>query len=168
MSISRDEREALDASWRWFFAIIGMLVVAGAIGLIYNIAHNAVVETAQVVDNEVGPQALLDKYRYFKRMAAAIEARQADIEIMQKRADDTRQTYGSDASKWPRDVRESHAQDRDSAMALKLSFNKMAAEYNTAMSDRFKAFLNVGDMPKGWPENEKIPLKREYATYKVE
>lgn len=168
MKFPKEEREILDTSWRWLWVSIAMFSLIGAFGLIFSIVHCGVAETAQVVDNEVGPQALLDKYRYFKRTAAAIEARQADIEIMQKRADDTQNTYGKDASKWPRDVRESHAQDRDSAMALKLSFNKMAAEYNAAMSDRFKAFLNVGDMPRGWPENEKIPLKREYATYKVE
>lgn len=125
-------------------------------------------DAVDVAHKEFDASALLEKYRYFKRLAASLEARQADIEVVSARAADARATYGVDASAWPRDVREAYAHDRDAVVALKLSFNKMAAEYNAAMADKFRAFTNVGDLPRGLPDGEKTALRREYVTYKVE
>ena len=162
-----DEQEVLGyvRRWGWLFALA--VIVLGVFGFVLRNCGRAAQDAADVAHEEYGAHGLLEKYRYFKRTAAAIEAKQADIEIMQRRVGDLQKTYGQDALKWPRDVRETYAQDRDSSVAFKLSFNKLASEYNAAMSDKFKAFVS-GDLPQGWPENEKVPLKREFATYKIE
>lgn len=147
--------------------VIGAVLVLGVGGFAISNCAQSANSAATVVHEEFDAKPLLEKYRYFKRVAAAIEAREADISLIEARTVLTRTTYGTDATKWPRDVREVVAQDQDAEVAMKLSFNKMAAEYNAAMSDKTKAFMNIGEFPKGWPENERVPLRREYAEYKL-
>lgn len=57
-------------------------------------------------------------------------------------------------------MRESFSQDEDALYELKASYNSLAA-------DETKRFMNRGDWPKGWPEDEKSPLKPEYAEYRL-
>ena len=162
-TFDRDEEEAIGYLRRWWPILL--LVVAG-LGAV-SFALSTCGEAATVAREELGAKALLAKYRYFKRVAATLDARAADIAVMEASAAEARQTYGADPERWPRDVRERVSMDRDSLVALKMSFNSLAAEYNAAMADAFKRFTNVGEMPAGWPEEDRQPLRREFATYKL-
>lgn len=114
-----------------------------------------------VAQQELTPSALLKKYTWFKDAAAALDARHADIGVYETRAADAATTYGADASKWPRDVRESAAQARSELAGLKASYNTLAADYNAQMAKANWRFCNAGDLPAG----ADVPLPRSFRAY---
>lgn len=124
-------------------------------------------EATETTYQETRPLALLAKYRKFKSMAAQLDAKQANILASVASLEETKRTYGTDALKWPRDVREEMAQTRTELNDMKLAFNGLAADYNTAMADYTTRFCNVGKMPAGFPDTDQQALKPNYATYMV-
>jgi hypothetical protein len=125
-------------------------------------------EAAETTYQETRPLALLNKYRKFKEMAATLDSKQATILAYEARVKKVTQRYGEDATKWPRDVRESLDDKETEVDAVKGSYNLLAAEYNTAMADYTTKFCNVGQMPQGFPDDCQTALKKSYATYIVD
>ncbi len=62
---------------------------------------------------------------------------------------------------WPREDRARYYQWQSELDGIKMSFNSLAAEYNSNMAKINYKFANVGELPKG-AEN---PLPREYKEY---
>jgi hypothetical protein len=123
-------------------------------------------ESTETVYQETRPLALLNKYRYFKRVAANLDAQQADILAMQSTQKTWERHYGKlPVEKWPMRVQEQYDQRLTELNALKSNFNSLAADYNRAMADLSWSFCNVGKMPAGFPEDAQTPLKRQFATY---
>ena len=118
-------------------------------------------EAGQVVQQEVGPQALLTKYSHFKDMYAQLDKKKADISGAEAGIASFKTDYGSDHLAWPRDVRESYSQKQAELLTMKQSYNSLAAEYNADMAKANWAFTNVGSLPKGATD----PLPREVAPY---
>lgn len=157
-----------EAGWTlWQVVKVGVLVmIAGtmvglagcAIGLFSGVATN----TATVARKEFYPDALLKKYEWFKDAAAALDKKQADIRVYDKRlaalADDYR---GVPRSKWPRDDREQSAIWQSELAGVKASYNSLAADYNAQMAKFNWAFTNVGQLPPG----ATAPLPREFKPY---
>ncbi len=123
-------------------------------------------EAAETTYQEVRPEALLQKYRYFKEMASQLDAKQASLMATQATMISWDHRYGSDVSKWPRSVSDDYDQRLTEYNDLVMNYNQLAADYNKAMSDASYAFCNVGSMPKGLPD-DCTPLRRSYAEYKT-
>lgn len=151
---------------------IGLLFCVGSAWVtlsLLNVGCNAIRwgnEAVETTYQETRPLALLNKYRYFKKVAANLEAQQADILAM----DATRKTWERryaklPLEKWPMRVQEQYDQRLTELNALKANFNSLAADYNRSMADLSWSFCNVGEMPKGFPEDAQTPLNRKYATY---
>lgn len=140
---------------QYIYIMIGALTFASVSGCMCN-------ETAEVVDQELGPKALLKKYEWFKNAAASLDEKNAGIKVLQKRLDSLKEEYGdSPRSKWAREDREQWNQSSSELAGLKLSFNELAAEYNAQMSKANWAFTEVGSLPKG----ATTPLPRSYKPY---
>lgn len=118
-------------------------------------------DTASTVYNEVKPQSLLNKYTEFKNIHARLSAMQSTIETLETTRKSTIETYGSDASKYPRDVRQDLASAAQEIAGTKAAFNRLASEYNANLAKINYRFCNVGDLPAGAVD----PLPREYITY---
>lgn len=135
---------------------------------LFNVGCNAIRwgnEAAETTYQEVRPEALLRKYRYFKTVASNLDAIQANIaatEATQKQWD--RRYARLPVEKWPIRVQEQYDQRLTELNAQKANFNDLAATYNKSMSDLSWSFCNVGEMPKGFPPDA-TALKRSYATY---
>lgn len=126
-------------SWT-IILIVALLLVMSVIGRGCSVLN----EAANVAQSELGPAALLKKYTWFKDAAASLDAKRADIAV-----------YESMASK------HGNSELADSEVAgMKASYNRLAAEYNAAMSKINYRFCNVGDLPPGAE-----PLPREFRNY---
>ena len=113
-------------------------------------------------EKEFGPAALLKKYEMFKDMAAALDAKKADLEVAEGRLRSLEKRYEGVAAKdWPRHDSERLSVWEQEVVGLKLSYNRLAADYNAAMAKENYRFCNQGDLPRGADR----PLPREFATY---
>lgn len=119
--------------------------------------------TADVVEQQLDPAALLAKYEWFKDLAAACDAQLADIDLYKSRITQLEQSYGETPRKdWDRADKDTINQWSQELAGISANYNKMAAEYNAAMAKINYKFTNVGDLPFGAVE----PLPREMRTYK--
>lgn len=142
-----------------FLVVIG--IVLGGIGYVFGWFG----ETAQIVKQEFGPSAMLQKYGWFKDAAAQLEKKQADIGVYGSRMKAMNETYKDLArQKWPREDREQYNVWSSEVAGVKASYNSLAAEYNAQMAKFNWSFANVGELPKG----AERPLPREFKPYDVQ
>lgn len=121
-------------------------------------AHENALEVAR---KEFYPDALLQKYEWFKDAAAALDKKQADIKVYEARIAALTADYeGVPRSKWPRDDREQSSIWASELAGVKASYNALAADYNSQMSKFNWRFTNAGDVPQGGQ-----PLPREFRPY---
>lgn len=151
---------------------IGMFVCLCSTGImlsLINVGCNAMRwgnEASETAYQETRPLALLNKYRYFKKVAANLESQKADIMAMEATRETWEKRYANlPLEKWPMRVQEQYDQRLTELNGLKANFNSLAAEYNRAMADLSWSFCNVGKMPAGFPEDAQTPLERRVATY---
>lgn len=148
---------------------VGVLVCATlfALGIFARgcgVANSMLDDAARTAVKEFAPSAMLHKYEWFKDTAAVLDSKKADIDVYQARLDSTRTSYGADAGKWPRDVREQMAQNLAELAGIKAGFNALAAEYNAEMVKfNWATFERFGDAPKGARE----ALPRDFKPYVV-
>ena len=122
-------------------------------------------EAQQVVSEEFGPRAMLQKYEWFKDAKAQLEQKIATVDTLQVRITGLEGDYaGVSRRLWPRDDRQLHGQMTAEVAGVKASFNILAAEYNAEMAKINWAFANVGQLPRGAAD----PLPREFAPYVTE
>ena len=148
----------------WGTRIIAILFVLGLVIGAFSYVGGWLSEGGRVVQQEVGPAALLAKYSHFKDMYAVLEKKKADISGAQNAVAGFRTDYGNDLSAWPRDVRESYGQKKNELLTMKQSYNSLAAEYNADMAKANWRFTNVGDLPQGASD----PLPRDVAEYNAD
>jgi hypothetical protein len=119
-------------------------------------------EAARVVDEEVGPAALRDKYEWFKRASAALDKKQADMDVYASRITGMEEDYAdTPRSGWAREDREQFNIWRSELAGVKASYNTLAASYNAEMAMFYTRFLNAGMLPQG----AKDAPPREYRMY---
>jgi len=113
---------------------------------------------------EFKPSELLRKYEWFKNALASLDAKRADVKIMEARIKSIEETYDDTKRKdWPRDDRESYNLWQSELAGMKISYNSTAAEYNAQMAKLNWRFTNAGDLPKG--ATDVLPREvREYIT----
>lgn len=118
-------------------------------------------EASAVAQKELGPNALLTKYQWFKDAAAQLDKKRADIAVYDKRLTDMKADYGDTTrSKWDRTDKEQMSIWQSERAGVIASYNGLVAEYNSAMAKINWRFANRGDVPHG---SEALP--REYREY---
>lgn len=143
-----------------FVALVGLALTASCLTIA---TCNYAGRVATVVQQEIDPAVLLQKYSWFKDASAALDKKVADISVYNSKLKSLTDIYGP-AREWPRDVREQAAIWASELAGIKASYNSLAAEYNSQMSKINWAFTNLGQLPKG----ATTPLPREYKPYTVE
>ena len=119
-------------------------------------------ESAQVVKEEFGPKAALEKYEWFKDAAAELEKKRADITVYESRMTAMEESYEGDKRKdWHREDREQYNVWSSEIAGVIASYNSLAAEYNAQMAKFNWRFANVGELPEGAGE----PLPQEFKEY---
>jgi hypothetical protein len=145
-----------------FFAVCAGLFVLGIGARGCGVANRMLDDAADTTVKQFAPSVMLSKYEWFKDTAASLDAKRADIEVFAARLGATKATYGLDASKWPRDVRESNGLALSELAGMKASFNGLASDFNAQMSKfNWAAFERFGNVPAGARE----ALPREFKPY---
>ena len=151
----------------WFRWGCGMLGIAFVVWLglfLFFSVTSTISSGAKVLRDEISPVELNRKYEWFKNAYAALESKRATLDGYKSDRADLEKTYGADAAKWPRDVREDQSLLRSEARGIAASYNNLAADYNSEMSKWHTRFVNVGRLPAGG--NGELP--REVAQYTYE
>jgi len=160
-----DYRKAANSGpWPISIKIIGLIVaLVVIIGIIFFVL-SWTGEGAKVAKNEFGPEALLEKYEWFKDASAQLDKKLADIQVYDSRMRSMEESYKNiERQKWPREDREQYNVWSSEVAGTIASYNSLAAEYNAQMAKFNWRFTNVGDLPKG----ATITLPREYREYKT-
>lgn len=143
---------------RVFLPLVLLSIAVGVVG--YGVGWFG--EATQVVREEFGPRASLEKYEWFKDAAAQLDKKQADIAVYESRMKAMDATYeGRPRHQWPREDREQHNVWSSEISGVKASYNALAADYNAQMAKFNWAFANVGELPQG----ADTPLPREFKPY---
>lgn len=124
-------------------------------------------EAQQVTYEQTSPRELLRKYEWFKDSAAQLDKKRADIEVMRIQVESLEDAYADvGRADWARSDRESHAIMTSELTGLTMSYNRLAADYNSQMAKANWSFANVGALPVGLPDDA-VPLPREFAQYEI-
>ena len=111
---------------------------------------------------EFSPEALLEKYEWFKDASAQLDKKLADIKVYSGRTENMNEAYkGVPRNQWARTDLDDYNIWTSEVSGIKASYNSLAGEYNSQMAKFNYRFANVGELPKGATE----PLPREYKPY---
>lgn len=141
-------------------------MVVGAVVVLLGLATCGYVggwftEGAAVLQEEVGPRAVLRKYEWFKNALAQLDAKKANIGVYASKAKSMEDDYeGTPRKDWDRVDKQTLSQWHAEVAGVKASYNSLAAEYNAAMAKVNWKFTNAGDVPGGGE-----PLPREVRAY---
>ena len=134
--------------------LIALFVVDITCGVFDNVA--------KVAKQQLYPEALLQKYEWFKDASAQLDKKQADIRVYESKITSMKSEYnGQKRSSWDRTDKETMNQWDQELAGIKSSYNSLSAEYNSQMSKINWKFCNVGELPPG----NLYPLPREYKPY---
>lgn len=144
----------------WLFLIAVAIAVLWFVGAAFGWFGSAVT----VVQQQIDPAVLLQKYSWFKDASAQLDARHADIAVYENRFKAIGGTMGTCPQSADRVTREQCMVWVQEVSGIVASYNELAAEYNSQMSKWNWRFANVGQLPKGATE----PLPREFKPYQYQ
>lgn len=144
--------------------VVGFFIVSVFVGVVgYSLGWFG--EAAQVAGEEFGPRAMLQKYEWFKNASAQLDAKRANVEVLDSRMKAMQASYqGVLRGNWPREDREQYNVWVSETAGVKAGYNQLAAEYNAQMAKFNWRFANAGELPVGADK----PLPREYKPYVTE
>jgi|GEM_PF-6931792 len=118
--------------------------------------------TVDVAQKELDPQELLRKYDWLKSAQASLDAKLSTIEVDNGKIKAMETSYAGVArNQWAETDAVQYNQWQAERDGVKASYNNLAAEYNTRMSEVHWSFSNVGGVPKGRTGT----LPKEYREY---
>lgn len=142
--------------WKFLFKLgVGVILLVFALGVVAY-ALGWIGSAGDVIKEEFGPEAALEKYEWFIDQANHIEKADKDIKLYEGRQTSVEEhytdTYGSEKSKWLPSVQVQYNQEsqtaRDDLLAIASNRNGLVREYN-AQSEKFNwaPFESRSDMP---------------------
>lgn len=144
------------------FRIVCLVVVAAVVVPASCIVANWAGRAARVVGEEVDPANLLRKYEWFKDASASLDRKTADIALYDGKIKAIESDYkDTPRTDWARDDRQQVSLWRTELDGLAMSYNQLAAEYNSQMAKINWRFCNAGMLPEG--QTQIMP--REYRAY---
>lgn len=127
-----------------FFLIMAMTIVIGIGGYVFGFIG----EGAAVVKEEFGPRAALRKYEWFKDASAQLEGKKQTIIVYDNKLKALETSYeGASRREWDRTDKEAMNLWMVEVAGIKASYNRLAAEYNSA-SSKFNWSYAEGDEPQ--------------------
>jgi len=142
------------------FAVVGAILGVLVLVVVFQI-FGFVGEAIEVVQEETSPRAVQEKYEWFKRTKAVLDAKVADIEVFRSQIEAVQRDY-PDVTQRPRDVRISFNQWRREAVGIVASYNGLASQYNAQHAMWNYRFADFGKLPAGVADT----LPREFGQYR--
>lgn len=146
------------------FLLVVLVIVLAPIFFIGYHSCVWVGNAATTVREQFSPSTMLARYEWFKDAYSRLNAFDANLSVYSASRKSLLETYGADATKWPKDVRQEIAQQRREIDGIVAARNNLAADYNASMAKFNWRFTNAGDLPAG----ATVVLPREVATYIIQ
>ena len=128
-------------------------------------ANRMIDDAFETVEDEFSPSELLRKYEWFKDALASLDSKAANIKSSEIRMKTMEESYEDTPRKdWDRTDKETYNLWVSETAGMKISYNNLAAEYNSQMAKFNWRFTNAGTLPKGATEI----LPREVREYLVD
>lgn len=102
--------------------VVGLLGFVGYVGGWFG-------DAGKVLKDELGPQAMLQKYVWFKDAAAQLDQKKATIEVLEGRMAHMTKDNGSNHRQWTREDREQYNVWSSEVAGVKAGYNQLAGEY---------------------------------------
>ena len=118
-------------------------------------------EAVEVAVEETSPRAVQEKYEWFKRTKAALDAKVADIEVFKTRIEGIKRDYPDPLDR-PRDVRQNMNQWRTEIAGVIASYNQLASRYNAQHAMWNYRFADFGKLPSGVADT----IPRTFGEYR--
>jgi hypothetical protein len=151
----------------YFTALAWCLLYLLIIGIMFTVIGFALGwfgGVAKVADKELSPPALVAKYRLMLTQQNSLEELNVNIKVYEKQLKDIEsQNANISRREWAASDREQYDNIYNAVSASKITFNRLAAQYNSEMKDVLYAFANRADLPTG----ATVVLNREYVPYQV-
>lgn len=112
-------------------------------------AINYMGETANVVDQEIRPTVIQEKYEWFQNTKASIDNLESIIGGQIESAKTKRNMMPDSKSDWTRTDKETYGRSIDDIMGVIAQRNNVIRDYNSAMSQWQMKFANLGTWPQG-------------------
>ena len=142
--------------------IIGFLVLVVVVGVPFAFAMHWIGGAADVVQHETDPHIMLQKYRLMLTQQNSLEELKTNVGVYQKQLEDIKiNNQGTPRNHWAASDREQYDNIANAVSASKITFNNLAAQYNSEMKDISWAFCNQAQLPDG----ATVVLNREYVAY---
>lgn len=116
-----------------------------------------------VMEQELSPKAINEKYNSFKETASQIQAQQENLKVLSDRNREFKEALGEDRKTQLRTDKEIFAQYQSELSGAVANYNRLVANYNAEMLKWHTKFANFGDLPVGWEKD--VPPK--FSTFDV-
>jgi hypothetical protein len=108
-------------------------------------------EGAQVVQEEFGPSAALEKYEWFKNASETIEQKKRTIGVYETNINEINASYdGIPRKDWDRIDKQQYNQWRAEITGMKASYNKVVKDYNSQSSKFNWEMFNTSGLPRSY------------------
>lgn len=98
----------------------------------------------QIAQESLDRESAINNYRWFRSQWYDIQAQRDQLETYRSQHEQFHETYGDDATEWPRDVRQRHSRLTDRVSGTENQLASMIAEYNARQSDATRALFQCG------------------------
>lgn len=136
----------------WVVVITICLVALSVIGAVFGWFGRA----ADVVSHETDPAVIQEKYTWFKKASAQLDAQNANITVSEEKI----KAHHCDTATDRVHIEQCGVWEQETQGMIG-GFNLLAGQYNAEMANWAWRFANVGQLPAGATN----PLPREYKPY---
>jgi len=145
---------------KWYFILMGIVLLIGLAGFTWRIvfspmhvANRAIDAGYDIVDRVVDGDNIIFNYENFFNMYQAAKQQVGNINSAQKSIDDFKETYGEDATKWPKDVRTEYNRLKSNIDDYKLMYGKAVADYNSKSKQLTRNLFKDSNLPYQLPDD---------------
>lgn len=137
-----------------FVVFIGLSVVGVACNIIsipFFVANKAADGTKTIISRTLDGDNILFQYEHFFDMYEGAKQQAANIKKQETSLEDLKVTYGEDALKWPKDVRQDSAFIRETISGLNMQYQSIVARYNADSSKLNRKLFKDKSLPYELP-----------------
>jgi len=139
--------------------IFSLGFISAGLGLITlpgHVASNSVQTAHDVVDKTINVNNALFNYEEFFNKYEGVKMEVINIKNTEKSIQTLKDTYGEDATKWPKDVRGDYSNLQQNIEGYKMMYQKIVQEYNADSQKLNRNLFKSKSLPYMLPDDYKL------------
>jgi len=146
-----------------FFIVLAIIFslgfISAGLGLITlpgHVTSNSVQTAHDVVDKTINVNNALFNYEEFFNKYEGAKMQATNIKNTEKAIQTLKDTYGEDATKWPKDVRSDYSNLQQNIEGYKMMYQKIVQEYNADSQKLNRNLFKSKSLPYMLPDDYKL------------